>query len=55
MERDMVSKVMKQMGRKGGKRRMAGLTAEQRKELARKAGIASGKARSEKVRQKVKQ
>jgi len=33
------------MGRKGGKRRMAKLTPEERRELARKAGLASGRAR----------
>ncbi len=45
MKRDLVSEVMRQMGKKGGKAggkkggkaRMAALTPEQRKELARKA------------------
>jgi hypothetical protein len=45
MRRDLISKVMSEMGRKGGKAakgkgvkaRMAALTPEQRKELARKA------------------
>lgn len=45
MKRDLISKVMREMGKKGGKAggkkggkaRMAALTAEQRKELARKA------------------
>ena len=45
MRRDLISKVMREMGRKGGKAaagkggkaRMAALTPEQRKELARKA------------------
>jgi len=45
MRRDLISEVMREMGRKGGKaaggkvgkKRMAALTAEQRKELARKA------------------
>jgi hypothetical protein len=32
-------------GKIGGKRRMESLTPEQRKDLARAAGIASGKAR----------
>jgi hypothetical protein len=48
MRRDLISKVMREMGRKGGKAakgkgvraRMAGLTPEQRKELARKAATA---------------
>jgi hypothetical protein len=45
MKRDLVSEVMRQMGKKGGKAggkkggkaRMAALTPEERKELARKA------------------
>jgi len=48
MRRDLISRVMSEMGRKvgkaaggkGGKARMAALTPEQRKELARKAAKA---------------
>jgi hypothetical protein len=48
MRSDLVSKVMREMGRKGGKAakgkgvkaRMAALSPEQRKELARKAAKA---------------
>lgn len=48
MRRDLISKVMREMGRKGGKAakgkgvkaRMAALTPDQRKELARKAAQA---------------
>jgi hypothetical protein len=48
MRQDVISKVMREMGRKGGKAakgkglktRMAALTPEQRKELARKAAQA---------------
>jgi hypothetical protein len=48
MRRDLISKVMREMGRKGGKAakgkgvkaRMAALTPEQRRELARKAARA---------------
>lgn len=48
MRRDLISKVMREMGRKGGKAakgkgvkaRMAALTPEERKELARKAAQA---------------
>jgi hypothetical protein len=48
MRRDLVSKVMSEMGRKGGKAakgkgvkaRMAALNPEERKELARKAAKA---------------
>jgi hypothetical protein len=45
MKRDLISRVMREMGKKGGKAggkkggkaRMAALTPEQRKELARRA------------------
>jgi hypothetical protein len=48
MRRDLVSKVMREMGRKGGKAakgkgvkaRMAALSPEERKDLARKAAKA---------------
>jgi hypothetical protein len=48
MRRDLISKVMREMGRKGGKAakgkglrvRMAALSPEERKELARKAAKA---------------
>ena len=48
MKRDLISEVMREMGRKGGKaaggkggkNRMAALTPEHRKELARKAAQA---------------
>ncbi|HWZ99015.1 MAG TPA: hypothetical protein VN025_14750 [Candidatus Dormibacteraeota bacterium] len=48
MKRDLISKVMREMGRKGGKAakgkgakaRMAALTPQQRKELASKAARA---------------
>jgi len=48
MKRDLVSKVMREMGRKGGKAakgkgvkaRMAALSSEERKELARNAAKA---------------
>jgi len=58
MRRDLISKVMREMGRKGGKAakgkgvkaRMAALTPEQRKELARKAA----QARWAKAKKKLK-
>jgi len=48
MRRNLISEVMREMGKKGGKaaggkggrKRMAALTAEERKELARKAAQA---------------
>ncbi len=58
MRRDLISEVMREMGRKGGKaaggkggkKRMAALTPQQRKELARKAA----RARWAQVKKKVK-
>jgi hypothetical protein len=49
MDKKMLSKLMSELGKRGGKiggkRRMQSLTAEQRSDIARKAGIASAKAR----------
>ena len=42
---DELREHMRKLGRKGGKRRMETMTAEQRQKIARKAGKASGKAR----------
>jgi len=44
---EAVRKFLMEAGRKGGKRRMANLTPAERRELARSAGLASGKARRE--------
>jgi|GEM_PF-6547521 len=44
---EAVKKFLMEAGRKGGKRRMANLTPDERRELARHAGLASGKARRE--------
>jgi hypothetical protein len=46
----MANKAAQQLGRRGGKARAANMTAAQRRESARKAGIASGKARRAKAR-----
>lgn len=43
---------MREMGRKGGKRRVETTTPEQRSEWARKAAAASAKVRSRKARAK---
>jgi general stress protein YciG len=43
------------MGRKGGKARMKDLSAEERKQLARDAGRASGEARRAKAKQRKKE
>lgn len=44
----MTNKAAQSLGRKGGKARASKLTKQQRIEIARKAGIASGKKRSKK-------
>jgi len=41
-----------EMGKKGGKRRLKTMTAAERKALARKAGLASARARKKKAKQK---
>jgi hypothetical protein len=41
----ILSKYLAQLGRRGGKARVEQLSPEERKELARQAGLASGKAR----------
>ncbi len=45
---------MSEMGRKGALARAKRLTAEERREIARKAGRASGKARSKKAKSRTK-
>jgi len=54
MDEAELSKYMSAMGRKGAIARAKRLTAEQRREIARKAGKASGKVRSEKAKAKKK-
>jgi hypothetical protein len=41
---------MREMGRRGGKRRMEALTDAEKRDLGRKAGLASGKVRSAKAK-----
>jgi len=43
-----LSKYLSKLGKKGGKARTQAMSADERRELARKAGIASGKARRSK-------
>jgi hypothetical protein len=50
MKDDTVSRVMREMGRKGGKRRMQTMTADERSRIARKAAAASVKARRKKAK-----
>ena len=47
-------RVMREMGKRGGKRSLETMTAKQRRERARLAGIASGKARAAKAKAKRK-
>lgn len=54
MDKKTISEVMKAMGRKGGKiggkRRLETMTPEQRSEVAKKGGEASGAARKSKAK-----
>lgn len=45
---EFLRKIGAKGGKTGGKRRMASMTPEERRELARKAGLASGRARRKK-------
>jgi hypothetical protein len=49
---DLVSKVMAEMGRRGGQARAKALTAKQRKESALKASRAAAKARTRKAKER---
>ena len=51
-EDETISRVMSEMGKKGGKRRLKTMTAAERKAIARKAGLASAKARRAKAKKK---
>ncbi len=48
MKNKTLSKYLSRLGKKGGKARMAKLTAEQRRDLASRAGKKSGQARKTK-------
>lgn len=52
MKGDLVSRVMREMGRKGGKRRLETMTAEERSAIARKAAAKSAEVRSGKAAEK---
>jgi general stress protein YciG len=45
MDKKTISEVMREMGRKGGKRRLETMTPQERQEIARKAGEKGAKAR----------
>jgi len=49
---DLVSKIMSQMGRRGGQARAKALTAKQRRESAIKASKAAAKARTMKAKER---
>lgn len=51
-ESERLSRYFSQMGKKGAKVRMKKLTPEQRKEIAREAGKASGVSRKKKAKKK---
>jgi general stress protein YciG len=48
VKKDELSKYMVLAGRRGGKARLKTMTAEERSEIARRAGKASGRARAAK-------
>ena len=49
MKEDQIRRAMREMGSRGGKKRMGSLTAAERKALAKKASEASAKVRSKKA------
>jgi hypothetical protein len=54
MKEDQIRRAMREMGSRGGKKRMGSLTEAERKALARKAAAASAKARKAKAAKKKK-
>ena len=50
MNEELLKQAMREMGARGGKRRYESLSAERLSEIARKAGIKSGKARRKQAR-----
>ncbi len=52
MKKASFSKYLAELGKRGGKARLKTMTAEQRREIARKAGQASAKARTKKAKQR---
>jgi len=51
-DEDIVTKVLAEIGRRGGQARAKALTAKQRKEIATKASKAAAKARTRKGRER---
>lgn len=52
MKEKTISEVMRQMGRRGGKKSLETLTPEERSERARKAAARSAEVRAKKVAEK---
>jgi len=52
MTDEVLSKHLAKIGRRGGKARLEKMTAEQRKQIAREAGLASGEARRKKAKKR---
>jgi hypothetical protein len=52
VKEDLLKKAMREMGSRGGKRRLQTMTAEQRSEIARKAAAKSAQVRSKKAANK---
>jgi hypothetical protein len=49
MKEDLLKKAMREMGSRGGKRRLETMTAQERSEVARKAAAKSAEVRSKKA------
>jgi hypothetical protein len=54
MTDEVLSKHLAQIGRRGGKARLKKMTPEERREIAVKAGKASGEARRKKAKERKK-
>ena len=54
MKEDQIRRAMREMGSRGGKKRMGALTEAERKALAKKAAAASVKSRAKKAAAKKK-
>ena len=54
MDEKELSKYFSEMGRRGAKERMKRLSPDERQEIARKAGKASGKVRRKKAKERTR-
>jgi len=55
VQEDLLKKAMREMGSRGGKRRLETMTAQERSEVARKAAAKSAEVRSKKAAAKKRQ